>query len=45
MVEDEPSSVLTLGTGVGENEWDWVLSCKYSKGQIKRIIVVIQQQY
>jgi len=22
MVEDEPSSVLTLGTGVGENEWD-----------------------
>jgi len=40
MEKDEPSSVPTLGTGGGENEWNWVLSCKYSKMQNKRIIVV-----
>jgi len=45
MEENEPSSVPTLGIGDGENEWDWVLSCKYSTRQNKRIVVVIQQQY
>jgi hypothetical protein len=45
MEEDEPSSVPTIGTGGEENEWNSVLSRKYSKRQNKLIIVVIQQQY
>jgi hypothetical protein len=45
MEEDEHSSVPTLGTGCEENEWDRVLSYKYSKRKNKGIIVVIQQQY